>query len=482
MNLMNVLKVCCVVVLIVSVFMLFPILFSWHFNETDLIRWFLIPFGGAVLIAGAVLLITRKVKKKAIKPKEAFLLVSLSWVSASVLGAFPLYLSGVIPSYIDAFFEVISGFTTTGASILTDIEGLPKTMLFWRSLTHWLGGLGIVFLTVAILPLLGIANMQLVKAELPGVSFDKITPKMTQTAKILWFFYLGLTVLQTLLLMAGGLSFFDSITHTFGTLATGGFSPRNASVAAFNSSYVEWVITVFMLLAGTNFILYFRLLNGKVLDIVRNTEFKAYFGIFVFSTVVITISLIRIQAFPLTDALRLAGFQTASILTSTGFVTADYVLWPAAAQFILFFLMFIGASSGSTGGGIKVIRIVTLFKQGYNEMKRLLHPRGVFTIRLNKKTERKDIIYSVTGFVFLYLLVVFITALVTASGGYDIQTSFSAALATVGNIGPGFGGVGPTLNYAAFPDYIKIVQCFAMLVGRLEVFTVLILFTPYYWK
>jgi len=482
MNLFKVFRLTFIALLIVSGFMLFSIPFAFYYGERELIKWFLFPVLGVLLFTLLLFLPIRNRRFKNIRPKEAFLLVSLSWIASCLVGALPFYLSGSIPSYVDAFFETMSGFTTTGASILTNIEGLPKSILFWRSMTHWLGGMGIVFLTVAILPLLGIGNMQLVKAELPGVSFDKITPKMTQTAKLLWLFYLGLTILETLFLFFGGLSFFDALTHTFGTLATGGFSPRNASVGAYNSPYVEWVITVFMILAGTNFILFHRLLTGKIKDIVQNTEFRVYLGIFFVATAFISVNLILNQGLSPGDGIRSAGFQVASILTSTGFITTDYILWPALSQFVLFSLMFIGACSGSTGGGIKVIRIVSLFKQGQSEMKRLLHPRGVFGIRLNKKAGRKDIIYSISGFIFLYIFIVLFTALVTSSGGYSIDTSLSAALATVGNIGPGFGAVGPVLNYAGFPDYIKLVHCFAMMVGRLEIFTVMILFTRSYWR
>ena len=407
----------------------------------------------------------------------------MSWLIAGLFGALPFYVSGAIPRFTDAFFETVSGFTTTGASILTDIESLPKALLFWRSLTHWLGGMGIVVLTVAILPLLGIGGMQMLKAEAPGPTLDKISPKITVTAKILWFIYLSLTVMETVLLMFGGMDLFDALTHTFGTMATGGFSPRSASVGYYNSAFIDVVITVFMMLAGMNFILYFKLLTGKVRDLARNTEMKAYIGIFAVATTGITVTLLRNGTCTgLGEGLRYAGFQAASILTTTGFVTADYELWPAFGQVILLTLMFIGGCAGSTGGGIKVVRIVTLVKQGITEMKYLAFPRGVFTVRIDGRAVRKHFIYNVTGFVILYVSFLFLTMLVTASSGENISTSLSTALATLGNIGPGFGTVGPTGNYALYPDYVKLFLSFAMIVGRLEVYTVLILFTSRFWK
>lgn len=376
----------------------------------------------------------------------------------------------------------MSGYTTTGASILSDIEALPKSILFWRSLTHWLGGMGIVVLTVAIFPLLGVGGLQLIKAEAPGPTVDKITPKVAQTAKLLWFIYTGLTVLETALLMAGGMSLFDSLTHTFGTLATGGFSPRNSSVGNYNSAYIHWVITIFMVLAGTNFIIHFKLITGDIWSVLKNTEFKVYIGIFLAATLFITLNNLGKIYFSLGESLRYAGFQAASILTTTGFVTTDYAAWPGLSQAILFLLMFVGGCAGSTGGGMKVIRIVTLIKQGWKELKYLIYPRAVFQIQLNGRMVSADIIHAIFGFVFLYLFLILLTTFVVASGGYDILTSLSTALVTLGNIGPGFGKVGPSGNYAFYPSYIKWFLSFIMMAGRLEVYTVLVLFTPTFWK
>lgn len=461
--------------------MLFPVIVALYYGEIEYIPYFLEPIAGILVFGGIVLLASRRIRPF-LSARDGFLLVTMSWVTASAAGALPFYLSGTIPAYVDAYFETMSGFTTTGASILTAIEPLPKCILFWRSLTHWLGGMGIVVLTVAVLPILGIGAYRLVKAEAPGPSLDKLTPKITKTAKILWFTYLALTVAETLLLMAGGLDLFDSLTHTFGTLATGGFSPKNTSVGFYNSAYVDIVITVFMVMAGMNFVLYFRLISGRAIDVVRNAEFRAYIFIFITATVLIAISLYR-QAYPTFGmSLRYAGFQAASILTTTGYATADFAAWPELAQNVLFALMFIGGCSGSTGGGIKVVRIITVFKLGLNEMRLLTNPRGVFSLRLGGELVNAKAARLMAGFFVLYIFFVLIIALIVATGGNDILTSISTSLVTVGNIGPGFGKIGPTLNYYHYPAYIKWFLSLAMLSGRLEVYTVLVLLLPNFWR
>ncbi len=416
-----------------------------------------------------------------LRTREGFLMVTSSWIAASVVGAVPFVLSGAIPSFTDAFFESMSGFTTTGASILTAIEPLPRSILFWRSLTHWLGGMGIVVLTVAILPFLGAGGVQLVRAESPGPTLDKIAPKITQTAKILWYLYLGLTVLETILLMLGGMDLFDALTHTFGTLATGGFSPKNASVGAYNSGFIDWVITIFMIMAGLNFGLYHKLLNGEIKDIFRNTELKVYLAIIAVSVIIITISILNMYD-GFGESLRFASFQTVSIITTTGYATADFDLWPMAAKGVLFFLMFIGGCSGSTGGGPKVIRIVALFKLALNEMRYMSRPRGIFRVRINGEPVKKDFLYSVSGFVLLYILCLMTVTIIVSIFGTDLVTGFTTALVTVGNIGPGFGKIGPTMNYAFYNPFVKWVLSAAMLAGRLEVYTVLILLTPSFWS
>jgi trk system potassium uptake protein TrkH len=481
MNLRLVLKVTSVLLLVIAGFMLFPIAVSMFYRETEYLTSFLIPIAGVLGVCGVYLLWTRNLRGS-LSAKSGFFLVTLSWLGAAGVGALPFVISGWVPHYVDAFFETMSGFTTTGATILTDIESLPKCILFWRSLTHWLGGMGIIVLTVAILPLLGVGGFQLMKAEAPGPSVDKLTPKITETAKILWLIYLGLTVLETTLLMIGGLDLFEALTHTFGTLATGGFSPKASSVGHYDSPYVHVVVTVFMMGAGINFILYYRLLMGQFSLIRRNTEVKAYLGIYFVATLVIALSLVGKTYASFGESLRYAGFQAASILTTTGYATADFARWPQLAQVMLFALMFIGGSAGSTGGGIKIVRIVTLFKQALNEMRYLIHPRGVFAIRLNGQPIRKDIVYSITGFVFLYLLLLLVTTVYVSTGGNDIVTSLSTALVTLGNIGPGFGRIGPAENYAFYQNYIKWYLACIMMIGRLEVYTVLVLVTPAFWR
>ena len=481
MNTILILRVLSVLLLLVAGFMVAPIIVALYYGEFAMVAAFLVPMAIVVPLASLVLVATRG-QRGGLSTKAGFVLVTLSWLAAAATGSVPFVISGWIPSVTDAFFETMSGFTTTGATILTDIEALPASLLFWRSLTHWLGGMGIIVLTVAILPLLGVGGYQIMKAEAPGPSVDRLTPKITETAKILWLIYLGLTVLETALLMIGGLSLYDALTHTFGTLATGGFSPKAASVGHYTSPFVQIVITVFMLAAGVNFILYYRLLLGRFRIVAKNTEVKVYLSIFAAATVAIAIALHGQAYADVGASLRYAGFQAASILTTTGYATADFAQWPAVAQVMLFSLMFVGGSAGSTGGGIKVVRVVTLIKQGFNEMRYLVHQHGVFAIRLNGQVIRKDVVYSIVGFVFLYLLLLIVTAIVVATGGNDIVTSFTTALATLGNIGPGFGRIGPVENYAFFQDYIKWYLSLIMMVGRLEVYTVLVLVTPAFWR
>lgn len=462
--------------------MLIPCMLAFYYNEEDAFYAFVYT----ILITSLLSLITiiryRNIRSDIMSTRDGFLFVTLSWVCAAFIGSMPFYFSGAVPDFTNAFFETMSGFSTTGASILTQIEAMPRSIMFWRSLTHWLGGMGIVVLTVAILPILGIGGLQLLKAEAPGPTVDKITPRITETAKLLWFIYVGFTITETVLLMLGGMDLFDAFTHTFGTLATGGFSTKNASIGHYNSAYIDGVITIFMVLAGINFSLHFRLLTGKVRYLLHDTEFKAYLIIYIGATILLTINLNSNYYTSLGESFRYASFQAASILTTTGYATYDFEKWPFFSQSILFILMFIGGSSGSTGGGIKVIRIVTLLKQGFNEMKFLLQPRGVFTLRISGNVVRKNIVYAISGFFFLYIFILLIISFSVSTSGQDLVTSFTTALVTVGNIGPGFGNVGPSDNYAFYPSYVKWILSFAMLVGRLELYTVLIIFTPRFWN
>ncbi len=473
-------RIIILLLLIVSSTMLLPAGIALYYGEISALRSFLIPFF-ICLAAGTVFLFAGRDKKLKLSARSGFAVTACAWIFASLLGAFPLFLSGSITSFTDAFFESVSGFTTTGATILSAVENLPVSMNVWRCQMHWLGGMGIVALTVALMPLLGVGGFQLIKAETTGPEKGKFTPKITATAKILWFIYAGFTVIQTLLLMLAGMNFPDAVSHTFATLGTGGFSTRNASVGAYNSAAVDWICTVFMILAGVNFTLYFRIIQRKGKEVLENTELKVYVSIIVIS-ILITASVILPQYGTLSKALRYSAFQVASIITTTGFTTTDYTTWAPEAQLVLFFLMFVGSCSGSTGGSIKVIRWVVMAKQMMNEIRRMLHPHGVFSIRINGRAGRKDIVYSVTAFMFLYLMLLMITTLIASLDGADLVTSLTASLATVGNIGPGFGKVGPVENYHFFSPLVKWWFSFAMLAGRLELYTMLIFFMPAYWK
>ena len=392
-----------------------------------------------------------------------------------------MYLSGYFGSFVNALFESVSGFTTTGATILSDIDSIPRSINMLRCLTHWLGGMGIVTLTVALLPLLGVGGFQLIKAETTGPEKGKVTARITTTAKVLWLIYTAFTLIETILLKIAGMDFIDALSHSFATLGTGGFSTKTASVGDYNSVAVDVIITVFMFLAGINFSLYYYLIQRNFREVRDNSELKAYIGIVVFFIVMVTISLLKTYG-TLGKSLRFASFQVMSLMSTTGFATADFITWPTSAQFWLFLLYFIGGCSGSTAGSIKVIRWVILTKQVNNETKRMLHPHGVFSIRLNNKVGRKDIIFNVTAFLTLYLVLVAVTTFVGCLGNLDLFSAFTGALSMVGNVGPAFGSLGPSANYGFLPSFVKIWYSFAMLAGRLELYTMMIFMFPAYWR
>ena len=469
-------------VLLVGVFMLAGLAVALLYGEQGAVRGFATAVGVTLSCGLSGFLRFRGHRDGALLTRDGFLVVVASWLAVSAFSALPFVLTGSIPSYTDAFFETISGFTTTGASILRDIEGLPRSILFWRSLTHWLGGMGIVVLTVAVLPRLGIGGLKLMRSEAPGPSLDKLTPRLTKTAKILWLIYLVLTAVEFALLLVGGLNWFDALTHAFGTVATGGFSPRNASVGAYRSAFVDIVVTVFMVLAAVNFSLYFQVIRGRTRLLLRNLELRVYAAIFLIMVALVTLSVTGSVYQSVGEGLRHASFQVASILSTTGYATADFDAWPALAQGVLVTLMLVGGCAGSTAGGVKVIRLVTLFKQGLNELKYLVHPQGIFMLKIGDRRVKKDILYPVAVFFFLYVTLVMVTALIVAAAGQDLVTAISTGLATVGNIGPGFGAIGPTHNYAHYPDAVKWWLSFAMLTGRLEVYSVLVLLSPNFWR
>ena len=412
--------------------------------------------------------------------------MTFAWTGAAVFGALPYLFSGVIHGFVPALFESMSGFTTTGATVFTEIEDLPHGILFWRSFTHWLGGMGIIVLAIAILPYLGVGGMQLFKAEVPGPTPERLRPRITQTAKLLWYVYVGMTVLQTVLLMLGGMDLFDASTHTFATLATGGFSTKNASIAHFDSAYIHYVVIFFMYLAGVNFALHFRAVTGH-LDYFRDHEWRFFTGLLLGATALLLVLNLSGGSYPLTaggveEAFRDGLFQATAIGTTTGFVTADYELWVPAAQMVIFVLFFTGGMAGSTGGSMKSVRVLLLLKQTGMEIRKHLHPRAVLLARVGRRAVREDVLANVIGFVILYALLFLAGAMALALLGVDLLTSLGASAATVGNIGPGLGNVGPTDNYGWMSDSALVVMSFLMLAGRLEIYTVLLLFHPETWK
>ena len=414
--------------------------------------------------------------------REGFAIVTMAWTAAAAFGALPYLFTGALDSPVAAFFEAMSGFTTTGASVFTDVEALPHGVLFWRSLTQWLGGMGIIVLVIAVLPYLGVGGMQLFKAEVPGPTPERLRPRITQTAKLLWLVYVGLTAAEIALYLMGGMSFFDAVNHSFTTLATGGFSTRNGSMASFDSSFIHWVTIIFMYLAGVNFSLHFRAATGRPVYF-RDHEWRFYTYIVLLAAVSIAgVNLVSGGYSGLEPAVRDALFQATSIATTTGFVSADYELWVPGAQMVLFALFFVGGMAGSTGGGIKAMRVLLLVKRTAIELRKQLHPRAVLLTRVGDKTVRPEVLANVTGFVILYLLLCLAGAIVLGFLGMDPLTAIAASIASIGNVGPGFGDVGATDNYGWMSDPALIVLSFFMLVGRLEIYTVLLLFHPETWK
>lgn len=438
---------------------------------------------GITVLSGLILrLFHLKNINRDVKKRDGFLIVTFGWLFMALFGTLPFLFTGAIPSFTLAFFETMSGFTTTGATILTDIEAMPKGILFWRSLTHWIGGMGIIVLTIAILPLLGVGGMQLFIAESPGVTPDKLHPRITETAKRLWIIYFVLTLIEMTLLRLGGMSFFDAINHAFATMATGGFSTKNASIAAFDNPYLHYVIILFMFLAGINFTLLFLGFSGKVSRLLKHEEFRTYSALIIIVSLVITVGLIAFQGEPVEEAFRASLFQVVSIVTTTGFITADYSQWPYFLTFIVFILFFAGGSTGSTAGGIKMMRHIVLIKNSFLELKRQLHPSAVIPVRFNGKAVPQNITYTIAAFVLIYLVIFFIGSLVMSAIGLDFASAIGSVTATLGNIGPGIGSVGPVDNFANIPKVGQLFLSFLMLLGRLELFTVLILFMPYFWR
>ena len=480
MNIGSVVKVLGFLMLVTAGCLLLPAVVALIYGESDWI-WFLASAGIGAVVGGGTLVVLRDAPD--LRIREGFAVVAFGWFCVGLLGAVPFWLSGQIPSFTDAAFESISGFTTTGASILTDIESRSHGTLFWRALSHWLGGMGIVLLAVAILPLLGVGGMQLYRAEVPGPVAERLTPRIRETAKRLWAVYFLLTVLEIAALMIAGMGPFDAICHSFATMATGGFSTHNASIGGYAMPAVEWIIILFMFLAGTNFSLHYLALTGRWRVYHRDEEFRFYLSIMLVCVMVITGVLVSINLYPAWhDTVRHTVFQVISILTTTGFGTSDYLLWPPVAHALLLILMTVGGCAGSTGGGIKVMRVFILLRHAKLELKKMLHPRGVFTLWFNNRALSPALQTNVLGFFLLYMVVYIAGILILTFGGRDIVTSVGATAATLGNIGPGIGLVGPSCNYAFLVDWEKWLLVLFMLIGRLEIFTVLVLFLPGAWR
>ena len=470
--------------------LLAPIFVALFYDESSW-RAFLFTAVPAIVI-GATLFIIFKPRHE-LRMREAFLIVTLTWFVGSLIGALPFTLSGTLHSYTDAVFETMSGLTTTGATILGGvtsdgiqnpaIEDIDKSLLFWRSLSHWLGGMGIIVLTLALLPLLGIGGMQLYKAEYSGSTSDKLTPRIQETALLLWSVYVGMTGVQFLLLWVHpSMDWFEAINHAFSTLATGGFSTKNGSVAGFDSVYIDVVITVFMFLAGINFAMHFKLLSGDAKSFFENREVRFYSLLTVLFIVLISGGLWLIDNYEFGDAIRYGSFQVVSIITTTGFGTDDYALWMPFTSFLLFLLFFTGGTAGSTGGGIKMIRILVILKNVGREFKQILHPQAVLPVRLGNRVIESSILKNILSFFVVYFIVFATGAIIMSFMGYDFISSMGASIASLANIGPGWGEFGPTDDFAQVPYIGKWVLLTLMMIGRLELFTVLVIFTPWFWK
>jgi len=443
--------------------------------------------GLSFLMVSAVLLIIflifgrKKPGNKLIYGKEGLVIVGSAWILWSLFGALPFFISGCIPNYLDAFFETVSGFTTTGSTILTNIEALPMGMAFWRSLTHWIGGMGVLVFVMMLTSLDDESSMHLMRAEVPGPEADKLVPKARSTAKILYSMYFVLTAAEVVFLLFGGMSFYDALIHSFSTAGTGGFSNRNASIAYYDSAYIDGVITVFMILFGVNFNIYFllRLKNWKAA--LKNEELRGYLGIILASMAVITLNIMGMYG-NILHAFRYASFQVGAIITTTGFCTANFDQWPELSKVILLGLMVIGACAGSTGGGIKVSRFLILMKSVKQEIRRMLHPKSVTIVQINGKKVGRDTMHGVYIYFICYILIMMLSVLLVSINNYDFTTTFSSVLTTLNNVGPGLAQVGPIENFSGFSPLSKIVFCLDMLIGRLEIFPYLLLLSPDLWR
>lgn len=458
--------------------LLLPAVACMCYGEWRALACFLISAAIAAALSAAMILFSRP-RSTVIYVREGFITVALAWMMLSIIGALPFYISREIPSYIDALFETVSGFTTTGASILTDVEAMGYGMLFWRSFTHWIGGMGVLVLMMAILPTESGRSIHVMRAEMPGPIVGKLVPRIRDTAKILYLIYIAMTVVQVVLLLFGGMSLFDALLHTFGTAGTGGFGIKADGVAGY-SPYCQWVITIFMLLFGVNFNLYYFILIGRFRTALQSGEMRTYFGIVIAATAAITLNILRFCS-GLGEALRLSAFQVASIITTTGYATANFDLWPEFSRCILFLLMFIGGCAGSTAGGLKVSRVVLLFKMIKNNLRRMLHPRAVSRVRHEGEVVDDGTLSEVNAYFALYMLILAAVFLLLSLEPFDFTTNLTAAVSCLNNVGPGLGAVGPAASYAGYSAPATFLLTVTMLIGRLEIYPMIFLLSPTTW-
>ena len=477
-----------------GVFMLIAIPFSFYYQEDAKLG--ILSAGIITISIGLLLYFFNKPKSTSIQKKEGYLIVTLGWLTLTITGMLPYLLTGAIPNLTNAFFETLSGYSTTGSSILTDIESLPKGILFWRSATHWIGGMGIIVLTIAILPLLGIGGMQLFMAEAPGPSTDKLHPRISDTAKRLWLIYVVLTFSEFFLLKVAGMTWFDAINHAMATMSTGGFSTKNTSLAHYNTMpFVQYIVIFFMFIAGTNFVLSYFAMKGKVRKIFQSEEFKYYFFGTIILTIIVSILIIFFQdpnlvttvEHPMVfgkieSAIRHALFQIISVTTTTGFVSADFTMWSFFATAIFFSLFFVGGSAGSTSGGVKIVRHIVMLKSSFLEFKKAIHPNAIIPVRYDNKTVSQSIVFNIISFFIIYMFIFIVSSVILTFFGLDFISALGAAASSLGNIGPAIGSVSPVDNYAHLSNGAKWFCSFLMLIGRLELFTVLILFSPFFWR
>jgi len=479
MNIAMILKNLGILLIVEAVCMLPSLLVAIIYNQFDIMAFIVTMM---ILIGVGFLMYCIPARNKNFYTREGFVIVSLGWILVSLFGALPFVISGAIPSYIDAVFETVSGFTTTGSSILRDVESLPKGLLFWRSFTNWIGGMGVLVMMLAVLPTAGANTLHIMKAESPGPDPGKLVPRIGQSAKIMYLMYIGLSLVQVVMLLIAGMPLYDTLIHTFSTAGTGGFSSMNTSVGAYNNVYYEIIIGLFMFLFGINFALYYQALKGDIKSITRDEEFRFYFFTVVGAIVLITWNLWGPVFGTIWESLRYSAFQVSSVITTTGFSTTNFDVWPAFSKTILIFLMFMGACAGSTGGGIKCLRFLLLFKTIKREVRRIIHPRAVYTVKYGGKTVNGDVLFGVMNYFFIIIIVFAVALLLVSLDGFDLVSNFTAVAATINNIGPGLGIVGPMGNFADYSDFSKIVFSFTMLFGRLEIYPMLVLFASTFWN